>query len=30
MCDEIVDEDLVIVGEDSALSSSISRKLPDA
>ena len=30
MCDELADEDLVLVGEDTALSSSIRRKRPDA
>ena len=30
MCDELADEDLVLVGEDAALSSSIRRKRPDA
>ena len=30
MCDDLADEDLVLVGEDAALSSSILRKRPDA
>lgn len=30
MCDDLADEDLVLVGEDAALSSSIRRKRPDA
>jgi hypothetical protein len=30
MCDELADEDMVLVGEDAALSSSIRRKRPDA
>jgi hypothetical protein len=30
MCDELADEDLVLVGDDAALSSSIRRKRPDA
>ena len=30
MCDELADEDLVLVGDDAAHSSSIRRKRPDA
>jgi hypothetical protein len=30
MCDELADEDLVLAGDDAALSSSIRRKRPDA
>ena len=29
-CDELVDEDMVLVGDDSALTSSIRQKRPDA